>query len=249
MFSRFRCFNDHRERVSFQGSTANQRAVDVRLSEQFCRVSCVYGTAVLDDHLLSDFRVSFGDVVTDEFVNSLRLRRSGGFASTDRPYRFVSDNHAFKRRSALSFQYRVDLTSTDFFSFAGFVFCFGFTDAQNRSQTLLFQHGEFLRDQLVRLFVVSTTLRVADDDVLRADILQHFSRSFTGECARQVQVNVLRAQNDVATGSGVFRHVDIHFRRCNRNCTASNASQFFTQVSHQLVYHVAAAVQFPVTHH
>lgn len=74
-FRCFCCFNDHRESVSFQGGAANQRAVDVRLGEQLCGVASVNGTAVLDDHLLSDFGVSFSNVVTDEFVHRLRLSR------------------------------------------------------------------------------------------------------------------------------------------------------------------------------
>ncbi len=97
--------------------------------------------------------------------------------------------------------------------------------------------------------MVGTTLRVANDDVFRADIFQHFSGGFTGERARQVNVNVLCTQNDVAAVSGVFSHIQVHVRRSDRNSTASHTSQLFTQVSYQLVYHVAAAVQFPVTHH
>ncbi len=95
---------------------------------------------------------------------------------------------------ALSFQNGVDLTCAHFFRFARFVFCFSFADAQNRNQTLFFQNREFLSDELVRLVVVSTTLRVTDDDVFSTDIFQHLSRGFTGECAGQVQVNVLRAR-------------------------------------------------------
>lgn len=81
--------------------------------------------------MLSDFRVSFSNVVTNKFVNSLSLSRSCRFTGTDSPYWFVSDNDAFECCRALSFQNRVDLTCTNFFSFARFVFCFGFTDAQN----------------------------------------------------------------------------------------------------------------------
>lgn len=144
LFSGFCCFNDDREGICFQRSTANQRAVDVRLSEQLSSVGCVHGTAVLDDNLFSDFRVSFSNVITNEFVNSLSLSRSCRFTGTDSPYWFVSDDDAFECCRALSFQNGVDLTCADFFSFARFVFCFGFTDAQNRSQTLFFQNGEFL---------------------------------------------------------------------------------------------------------
>ena len=199
--------------------------------------------------MLSDFRVSFSNVVTDEFVHRLSLSRGRGFAGTDSPYRFVSDNHAFESGSALRFQYRVDLTCANFFRFARFVFGFGFTDAQYRSQTLLFQHGEFLRNQLVGFFVVGTTFGVADDDVLCADIFQHFGGGFTGESAGQVYVNVLRAQVDVAAFCRTLSQVQIHFRRGDGNCAAAYASQLGTQVRNQFVYHVAAAVQFPVTHH
>ncbi|MNP09186.1 hypothetical protein D3C76_1012790 [compost metagenome] len=97
--------------------------------------------------------------------------------------------------------------------------------------------------------MVSTTLRVTDDDVLCADVFQHFCRGFTGECARQVNVNVLRAQHDVAAVSGVFSQIQIDVWWSDRYRTAGHASQLCTQVGNQLVYHVAAAVQFPVTHH
>ncbi len=182
-------------------------------------------------------------------MNCLSLRRGSRFAGTDRPDWLVSDNRAFERCRALRFQHGVDLTCTHFFGFARFVFRFGFTDAQNRDQTLLFQHGKFLRDELVRFFVVGATLGVADDDVFCADIFQHFSGSFTGERARQVNVNVLRAQHDVAAVSGTFSQIQVHIRRSDSNRAAGHASQLFTQVCNQFVYHVAAAVQFPVTHH
>ena len=182
-------------------------------------------------------------------MHRLCLRWSCRFAGTDRPDWLVSDNRAFERCRALGFQHSVDLTCAHFFGFACFVFCFGFTDAQNRDQTLLFQHSEFLRDELIGFFVIGTTLGVADDDVFRADIFQHFSGSFTGERARQVNVNVLRAQNDVAAVSGTFSQIQVHIRRSDSNRAAGHASQLFTQVSNQFVYHVAAAVQFPVTHH
>jgi hypothetical protein len=89
---------------------------------------------------------------------------------------------------------------------------------------------------------------VADDDVFRADIFQHFSGGFTGECARQVHVNVLRAQNDVAASAA--RLARSRYISGGAIATHSRyASQLFTQVRNQFVYHVAAAVQFPVTHH
>ncbi|SUH18625.1 Uncharacterised protein [Salmonella enterica subsp. enterica] len=144
LFSSFCCFHDHGEGVSFQRSAAYQCAVDVRLREQFGCVGRINRTAVLDNDLFSDFRVSFSNVVTDEFVHCLRLRRRCRFTGTDRPYGFVSDNRAFKGCRALRFQYRVDLACAYFFCFARFVFRFGFTDAQYRRQTLFFQYGEFL---------------------------------------------------------------------------------------------------------
>jgi len=89
-------FHDNGEGISFQRSTANQRAIDVWLSEQFCRVSCVYRAAVLDDHLFSDFSILFSHVVTDEFVNRLSLSWSCRFAGTDSPNWLISDNRAFE---------------------------------------------------------------------------------------------------------------------------------------------------------
>ncbi len=50
------------------------------------RWSALTGTAALDNNLFSDFRVSFSNVVTDEFVHCLRLRRSCRFTGTDRPW-------------------------------------------------------------------------------------------------------------------------------------------------------------------
>ncbi len=97
--------------------------------------------------------------------------------------------------------------------------------------------------------MISTTLRVTDDDVLRADVFQHFGRGFAGKCARQVNVNVLRAKGDMAAGHGMFSLIQIDCRRGNRHTTTVHTRELFTQVSDQLVYHMAAAVQFPVTHH
>ncbi|VEA07734.1 Uncharacterised protein [Salmonella enterica subsp. salamae] len=84
LFSGFGCFHDHGEGVSFQRSAAYQRAVDVRLCKQFGCVGRVNRTAVLDNDLLSDFSVSFGNVVADEFVYRLCLSRGRRFAGTDR---------------------------------------------------------------------------------------------------------------------------------------------------------------------
>ncbi len=57
-------------------------------------------------------------------MNSLCLSRSCRFASTDCPYRFVSDNRTFECRSTLSFQYHVDLTCANFFSFSAWFLAF-----------------------------------------------------------------------------------------------------------------------------
>ncbi|MNT47312.1 hypothetical protein D3C72_1840170 [compost metagenome] len=96
--------------------------------------------------------------------------------------------------------------------------------------------------------MVSTTLGVADDDVLRTDIFQHVGGNFTGECAGQVHVYVLSAQSNAAAGQCVFRLVQVHHRRCDSDATTVNAAQLIAQSGDQFVNHVSAAVKLPVTH-
>jgi len=47
----------------------------------------------------------------------------------------------------------------------------------------------------------------------------------------------------------MFCHVDVHFRRRDSHVAARNAGELFTQIRNQIVNHLAAAVQLPVTHH
>ncbi|BFO12603.1 hypothetical protein GGER_51130 [Serratia rubidaea] len=248
----FRCgcgFDDHGEGVGLQRCAAYQRAVDVRLGEQFCGVFIIHGTAVLNDDAGSDVGVVLGDVVADKFVYRLSLRRGRGFAGADGPDRLIGNHGVFHRRRAQGFQHGVNLTCANFFGLARFVFRFGFTDAQHRGQAGFFQYREFLGDHFVALFVIGATLRVADDDVLCADVFQHVGGNFTGKGAGQVHVYVLGAQRDAAAGQLMLGLVQVHDRWRDGYAAAFYAAQFVAQAGDQLVNHVRAAVQLPVTHH
>ena len=60
--------------IGFQGSAAYKASVDVGLCEQFCRVACVYGAAVLDaDSFCRCFIIDLSDAVTDALADFLCL--------------------------------------------------------------------------------------------------------------------------------------------------------------------------------
>ena len=65
---------DDGEVLSLQGSTANETAVDVSLSEEACSITCVAGSAVLDrDRLSALLAVELSDDATDELANFFSL--------------------------------------------------------------------------------------------------------------------------------------------------------------------------------
>ena len=52
--------------ISFQGCSANQTTIDVRLCEQLCCISCIYRSAVLDtNRISSSLIIDFSYTCTD----------------------------------------------------------------------------------------------------------------------------------------------------------------------------------------
>ncbi len=124
----------------------------------------------------------------------LRCRRRA--ACTDRPDGLVGDDKILGVRPG---RQRADELRRDHLDRAAFV-ALGerLAHAQDRRHPRL-QHriGLGLHDR-VRLGMLRTTFRVADDDEAAAEILQHVGRNVPGEGAGRFGVAVLRAQPNAA---------------------------------------------------
>ncbi len=147
----------------------------------------------------------------------------------------------------LSFQYRVDLTCTNFFSFA-----------RSFSASVSPMHRTGVRPCSFTPRIFSRSVRqtlcgkydvqVADDDVLCADVFQHSSRGFT--------VNAPDRFRSTFCAPSMMWLLQLHASpyRCTFPVVrlqphASNTCQLFTQVRNQLVNHVALpfSFQLPIT--
>ena len=71
---------------------------------------------------------------------------------------------------------------------------------------------ELLVDVLIGLAEVSSSLRVADDDVLDACILQHCRGDLSGECTLLLEIDVLCAQMDIGSCDSLLDRDDIDRR-------------------------------------
>ncbi len=92
------------------------------------------------------FRVSFSNVVADEFIALPAPAQELQITGTDRPYGFVSDNRAFKAAAPCVFSTASVGVRTLllFCPLRFFPLRFYHRCAQYRRQTLFFQYGEFL---------------------------------------------------------------------------------------------------------
>lgn len=83
---------DDGEILSLEGSTTNETAVDVSLSEETCSVLGIAGTTVQDRDSLSALgAIELSDNATDELANFLSLLVCSCLACADSPDRLISD--------------------------------------------------------------------------------------------------------------------------------------------------------------
>lgn len=99
----------------------------------------------------------------------------GRGVSPDRPDRLIGDNERTFLRDA-----GFHLSANDFRDFAGGAFGLGFTNAHDRRDTGGDGRFGLMANEVVALFVVLTSLGMADDDVLGARIRQHGGAELPG---------------------------------------------------------------------
>lgn len=86
-------FGDSDKIICLEGSTTDKATVNVGVGEKFLGVAGLAAAAIKDAGLVSYFFAVFlSNEATDEGVNFLSLFGSGGFASTNGPDGFVSND-------------------------------------------------------------------------------------------------------------------------------------------------------------
>ena len=173
-------FDDGEELLYAERSATDETTVDVGLREEFLSVSSVAATTVEDRAVFSDLStVLLSDEATDVSVDLLSLSGGSGEARTDSPDGFVSEDdltEVFSREREYGF---FELLLYDFEVLASFALFLDFADAEDRSKAFSKSQTYLIREDSTIFVVVSTTLRVAEDDVActrRSDLC---SRDFT----------------------------------------------------------------------
>ena len=87
-------FDDRKELLYAKGSTTNQTAIYVRLSEEFFGVASVAAPTIEDRTVVSDcFAILLGDELADMGMDFLSLSRGSRKTGTDGPHRFVGEDY------------------------------------------------------------------------------------------------------------------------------------------------------------
>ncbi len=115
-------------------------------------------------------------------VHRLRLLRRRGLAGADGPDGLVGDDD-LADAVAVDVDHGGQLALDDFFGLPGFALCQRFADADDGRDAVRQRGGGLGGHQLVGLAVVLAALRMADDGVAHAEVLQHGRRLLAGEGA------------------------------------------------------------------
>lgn len=120
----------------------------------------------------------------------------GGFASTDGPDGLVGDNNVGP--VADLFGIRAHLASNNFVGIASLALLQGFANAGNDLEASGQGMLSLLSDEFIRLLEDGTTLRMAQDDPIDVDVLQHGGRDLASEGTLGLLVGVLSGHADAA---------------------------------------------------
>ena len=165
----------------------------------------VHGAAVLNGHRAGHpGAIQLSDDGADFLAHLVGLLRCGGLTGSDRPERLVGDDHMAHLLGGHAGQSGLDLKGDQLHGDAQLPLLQALAHADDGVQAGVDGGVDLFVDGQVGLVPVLAALRVADDDVLDAQILEHSGGHFAGVSAALLKVKVLGADGD----AGILKRLD-----------------------------------------
>src|SRR5438876_5752905 len=191
--------DDPQEGFGLQAGAADESAVDVGLGHEPVDVVGLDAATVEDPHRgRRRLSVGAGDALADDGVDLLGLGGSGGAAGADGPHRLVGDEDAAGLVEGEGTQRALELPLHDLQGPVGLALGQRLADADDGRQALIDSRPHLSRHHLLALAEDMAPLRVAEDHVAAADVLQHQRGDLAREGALALPVHVLRAEQHPA---------------------------------------------------
>lgn len=191
------CSSDDIEEVGLEGSATDEETIDIGLLEKISGVFTVDRTTILNTGLSADFlRHILAQPATDKSMSILSNFRSSSLTSSNCPNRLIGNDDAAPvlYRALECFK----LSLQDIIGLLSLSLSKGLTDANNRVETNFLSLRDLGSDQFIGLTVVSSSLRVTDNDPVDIEIFQLVSADFTGESTLSASAHVLTGNLDLS---------------------------------------------------
>ena len=179
-------------------------------------------------------------------MHFLGLLRRSRAARADRPDRFVRDDRPGQRLHPGHGQDGVELAGYDARGLVALALFEGFTHAEHRHQRLALGRHEFPRDQRVALAEQLATLRVADQHVAAADVLQHRGGHLAREGALRLRADRLGAERHAGILQQATGFHQVRERRAKQDFRTLARLQQIEQTTDETRVFRARPVHFPV---
>src|SRR5437879_3330734 len=238
---------DAQKLIRLQRRATDQTAVDVRHGEEFRRVTGLDAAAVEDAGGGRNPRIPGADAGADEAVHFLRLVGRRVAAGADRPHRLVGDHALLEPARPAKLEHHIELPRDHLVRAPRVTIGELLADAQDRHEPPSVRGTELARDQLIALAIQQPPLRVPDDDVLAAHILQHRGRDLAGERPLRIRAQVLAAEARVRAAQQPSDLLQVNERRAHHAGRRRLRRKARQQLFDELRVLGARAVHLPVT--
>ena len=186
--------------ISLQRSATYKTAVDVSLCKQLCRISCIYGSAVLDtDCFCCSLVVYFSNALTDALAYFLSLLCCSCLACSDCPDRLVSDDHCLSLISSYILKTNFNLLTDKVHCHALLSLLQSLAAAHDRCDAVLECFEDFLIYIFICLAKVISSLRVSENYIFNACIYKHSRRNLACVSSALLEIHILSSDLDVCS--------------------------------------------------
>ena len=181
-------------------SSADKSAVDLRHSHKFGSVLRIHAAAVLNtDGVCARSAVEFSYDFTDNLYRVVSVLSGSGFARSDRPYGFVSDNDVLELLFGDIFERADRLSRNHFGGLSAFSFFEKFAYAYDNFESCVKRGFGSEIDGFVGFSEILSSFAVSGDNVTYSQFFEHLRADFSGERAFFRPMYVLRADFYVRT--------------------------------------------------
>ena len=188
-------------------------------------------------------------------MNFFNIGRGRRFAGADSPNRFIGNNGVGS--GCIVGNGTGNLFGANIQSFAGIAFGLGFTDTDNRFQTVFMSGARFLLNNFVDFTMLGAALGVTENNIRAADFLNLGRADVSGVGAFVFPMAVLSTEGNLGTAQRLFNRSRRRCRRTDQKFTfgfadlKKNCGNFLSQfntVSQKTVHFPVSGNKFFTSH-